>query len=219
MADMAKITGAAWKEAGDNMRTTATDNISALHDLYNVVQDVNEASKLLHPYNVLKNVVDSTGGKLGDKGIVSAIQGVDIAGRTTPESLQAATETLAGSVIALGKRFDPSQFKTNILTSGDARFGWNDEFLTKGLPAIIALGGGNRTGSMMYQMQNNLWAAVAARWPAGSRLQRKKNGACTRPKMSSGTARSLRGSRLVQSLKRTSFALTRLIGRMTIARS
>jgi hypothetical protein len=157
MADMAKITGAAWKEAGDNMRTTATDNISALHDLYNVVQDVNEASKLLHPYNVLKNVVDSTGGKLGDKGIVSAIQGVDIAGRTTPESLQAATETLAGSVIALGKRFDPSQFKTNILTSGDARFGWNDEFLTKGLPAIIALGGGNRTGSMMYQMQNNLW--------------------------------------------------------------
>jgi len=174
MADMAKITGAAWSEAGNNMRTTATENIAALHDLYNITQDVSHSIELLPGFNIMKNVLDSAkekgiGGGSSDTAIAAAVQGLDIAGRTTMETLKPAAEALAATTIALGRRFDPQKYRTGILSSGDARFGWNDEFLTKGFAAIQALGGGNRTGSMMYQLNSNLFGGGGG--ALGSKIQ------------------------------------------------
>jgi hypothetical protein len=174
MADMAKITGAAWKEAGDNMRTTATDNIAAMHDLYNVTQSVNEATKLLPGFDVMKNIIDSAkekgfGGGASDASIAASIQALDLAGRTTLETLKPAAEALSSTIIALGRRFDPEKYRTGMGSTGDARFEWNDEFLTKGFPALQALGLGSRAGSAMYQLNSNLFGGGGG--ALGSKIQ------------------------------------------------
>jgi hypothetical protein len=174
MADMAQITGAAWKEAGDNMRTTATENIAAMHDLYNITQDVAEATKLLTPFNIMKNIIDSAkekgmGGGASDASIAASIQALDLAGRTTLETLKPAAEALAATIIALGRRFDPEKYRTGMGSTGDARFGWNDEFLTEGFPALQALGLGSRAGSAMYQLHSNLYGGGGG--ALGSRIQ------------------------------------------------
>jgi hypothetical protein len=118
-------------------------------------------SSRISTFNVLKNMMDSAkekgfSGGTSDASIASAVQALDFAGRTTEAALKPAAESLARTFIALGRRFDPEKFKTGIGSSGEARFGWNDEFLTKGFPILQALGLGSRTAGAMYHLHSNL---------------------------------------------------------------
>ncbi|WOJ89900.1 phage tail tape measure protein [Methylocapsa polymorpha] len=174
MADMAKITGAAWAEAGKNMRTTATDNIAALHDLYNITQDISHSIELLPGFNLMKNVLDSSkekgfGSGSSDAAIARSVQALDLAGRTTMKVLEPAVAALSATTIALGRRFNPEKYLTGIGSTGDARFGWNDEMLAKVFPAMQALGLGSRAGSAMYQLNSNLFGGGGG--ALGSKIQ------------------------------------------------
>lgn len=174
MADMAQVWAAATKEAGTNLRSTFAGNVNAIHDLYNITQSVGESGKLLAPFNILKNIMDSAkekgfSGGVSDASIAAAVQALDLAGRTTEEALKPAAAALANTLIALGRRFDPEKFRTGVGSSGDARFGWSDEFLTKGFPALQALGLGSRAGSAMYQLHSNLFGGAGG--ALGSKIQ------------------------------------------------
>lgn len=165
-ADMAKISASAWKEAGTNLQTTVSGNVEALHDLFNVLQSVPHATELLPAFNKLANVFNSTSESVGEanngRNIASAIRAFELSGRTTLESITAIAEQFGKTTVALRGRVTGGSLLTQMSNAGDARYGWSDDFIGKTLPAIIANGLSNRTGSALYAANSNLYGGVSS---------------------------------------------------------
>ncbi len=169
IAGMAQVTAAAYAEAGKNMQSTIAGNVEAMHDLYNVTQSIDHATKLLPTYNSLANAFASVKNQesIGEAGtsrnIASAIRAFELTGRNTEEALAKASDAYVNTTIALGaKAITGGQLLTQISNSGDARYGWSDDFLTKILPAMIATGLQNRAGSALYAGSTNLYGGVSS---------------------------------------------------------
>jgi len=166
-SDIAFISQQATIEAGKNFNTTISGNIEAMHDLYNIVNDVGEAAKLLPAFNTLSTVAAAAQNKGFEVGSAtdtnqkgSFARGIELSGRVTEEAASKAAKDLLPMMIALRGRITGESFLHNIKTSADARYGWNNDFLTKGLPAYINSGLGDRTGAVLYQANNNMWGGV-----------------------------------------------------------
>lgn len=165
IADMAKITGAAWKETGDNMRTGIVGNIEAIHDLYNITGSTESAMHLLLSFNILKNMLDSVSDKasIGDAAsgknvanVVRAFERMGLADPAHPELMKKAMADYVRTMIGTRGRVIGSELFSQVQSAGDAAYGLSETFKTMGLPALMLLGG-RRVGFGAYQMFNNLW--------------------------------------------------------------
>ena len=174
VADMAKITAAAFKESSDNMRSTLVGNVAAMHDLYTVTQSVDHATQLLPAYNRLQNAFssvkdqDSLGERASGGNIAAAIRAFELTGRNTEDKIAKAADGFVRTTIALGeKAISGGQLLTQMSNAGDSRYGFSDDFLTKVMPAMIATGLQNRTGSALNAGSNNLYGGVASSYFQG----------------------------------------------------
>lgn len=168
MASMALITASAWKEAGTNMQSNIVENVEALHDLYNVTQSVGHATELLSGFNILKNAyasvkdTESVGHSADGRNVASAVRAFELTGRNTAEAISKVAEEFTRTTVALRGRVAGTALLTQISNAGDSRYGWTDDFLSHVLPAMIATGLQNRTGSALNAGSNNLYGGVSS---------------------------------------------------------
>lgn len=166
-ASVLDATAAAWAEAGKNMNTTVTSNIEAIHDLYNVVQDMDHAKGLLPAFNTLQTALSSIkdGSSIGEaastKNVASAVRAFELMGKTDPHALEGMSRDFVRTTIALRGRVDGGNFLTAVQGAGDSRYGWGNEFATKGFPAMVNAMG-TRAGNLMNMLNNNLYGGVAS---------------------------------------------------------
>ncbi|MGD0635067.1 MAG: hypothetical protein ABSA13_12455 [Beijerinckiaceae bacterium] len=167
MADMAQVTAAAWKEAGSNLNSSVTDNIEAMHDLYNVTQSIPHAMELLPSFNLLRNSMDAVADghnteHSSNASVGAAVRALEMSGHNTVEELKNLSHNLQASMVALRGRVTGSAMLTQIGTAGDSRYGFSPEFLTYGVPAMMATGLGNRTGQALNAISNNIYGGVSS---------------------------------------------------------
>lgn len=166
-ASVLDATAAAWKEAGKNMNSTVTSNIEAIHDLYNVVQDMDHAKGLLPAFNVLQASLNAIkdGSSIGEaasaRNVASAVRAFELMGKTDPHALEGMSKDFTRTTIALRGRVDGQNFLTAVQGAGDSRYGWGNEFATKGFPAMVNAMG-TRAGNLVNMLNNNLYGGVAS---------------------------------------------------------
>jgi hypothetical protein len=172
LMDMRIAQTAAYAEAGNNLNTTLSDNIEHLHDLYNVVQDMHHAADLLPAFNKLSNafsfVKDENIRNLGNDAaeIARAARAFELAGRTTADSMDKIVKSYVKAAIGLRGRVSPNMLLQAVQTAGAGRYGWSDEFLAQGLPALLNVMP-SRAGNALYHMYNNLYGGVASSYAQG----------------------------------------------------
>lgn len=160
--DMARLTSAAWAETGRNLRTTITGNVEALQDLYNVLLNTDHAIAALPAFNIMKNALDSASGKGADIGdaassrnIGNAVRAFELEGRTSEADLTRMSADFTKAILALPGRIDGTAYNTQVANSGSARMGWDDEFATAGVPALMNVLKG-KTGTSLNALGNNI---------------------------------------------------------------
>jgi hypothetical protein len=175
--DMRIAQTAAYAEAANNLNTTLSENVEHMHDLYNVVQDMKEAAHLLPLFNKLSNafafVTDegARGHGADAKQIARAARAFELAGRTTPETMGKVAQEYVRAVIGLRGRVNANMLLQAVQTAGAGRYGWSDEFLAGGLPALLNVMP-SRAGNSLYHMYNNLYGGVASSY-AQATMQEK----------------------------------------------
>jgi len=157
----------AYAEASKNLNTTLSGNVEHIHDLYNVVQDMGHAAHLLPVFNTLATafsfVSDETAQSHGkdSKQLAMAARAFELTGRTTPEAMEHIANDYVKAVIALRGRVTGNDLFQAVSSAGAGRYGWNDDFISTGLPALINVMKG-RTGTVLYHLGNNLYGGVAS---------------------------------------------------------
>ncbi|MBJ7534549.1 hypothetical protein JDN40_10580 [Rhodomicrobium vannielii ATCC 17100] len=176
--DMQIARTTAYAEAGRNLQTSLSGNIEAIHDLYGVVQDMHHAADLLPVFNKLRTALsftsDETKGFAGDsKQLANVARAFEMAGRTTPEAIEAISHAYIKSIIALRGRVTGGDFLQAVSGAGAARYGWTDSFMTEVLPGLAnIMKGRTNAGIGLYHLSNNLWGGVSSSY-AQAKLQEK----------------------------------------------
>ena len=166
-AGVLDATAAAWAEAGKNMNTTVTENVAAIHDLYNVVQDMDHAKHLLPAFNTLQVTLSSVkdGGKVGEaasaKSLASAARAFELYGQTDEHALAEAAKGFTKAAVATRGRVNGENLLTTVQGLGDARYGFDKAMKEQGIPALTAIVG-PRVGNMLNMMRSNLYGGVVS---------------------------------------------------------
>lgn len=170
--EIAQAIGAAWRNTGTVMTTTATENLRALLDLRNVLGNMREAQFALPIVSKIGTVMSlSSGGKLDAKGgediAFAMAKALDIIGAAKDEKTFVHEAGLMSKVItAFQGRVTPQQYQGVFQYARQAKFDLSDEFKYEFLPAMMlemssgakSAGGGSRgigpTLAALYRFTN-----------------------------------------------------------------
>ena len=170
-ADIAQMVGAAWKNSGDVMTTTATQNLRAMLDLRNVLGSVSEAKWALPTVTKIGAVMAAS-----SEGSVRAnaeniafdmAKALDIIGAARDPGTFAHQASMMSKVVtAFQNRVTPRQFQSVFAYARQAKYDLSDEFKYEILPSLMlemssgaaSQGGGSRgVGPMLaalYRVTN-----------------------------------------------------------------
>lgn len=153
--DIANAVGDAWKNTGNVITTTATENLRTLLDLKNVLGDFGEARMALPIVSRIQSVLaasseEKISGNSKDLAY-SMAKALDIIGAAqNKESFESQAEQMAKVIIATQGRVTPEAFKSTFQYARQAKYGLSDVFKYQILPSLIqenAAGGGGGGGS------------------------------------------------------------------------
>lgn len=153
--DIANAVGDAWKNTGNVITTTATENLRTLLDLKNVLGDFGEARMALPIVSRIQSVLaasseEKISGNSKDLAY-SMAKALDIIGAAqNKESFESQAEQMAKVIIATQGRVTPEAFKSTFQYARQAKYGLSDAFKYQILPSLIqenAAGGGGGGGS------------------------------------------------------------------------
>ena len=150
-AQQVQAIGAAWKNTGTVITTTATENLKSLLDLRNVLGDLGEAEMALPIVTRIQAVLaSSTEGRVSSNAKDLAFgmaKALDVIGAARdPKTFQTQAELMAKVITATQGRVTPDQFLSVFRYARQAKFGLNNEFLYEILPALMLENAGSGGG-------------------------------------------------------------------------
>ena len=169
--ELAEATGAAWKNTGSVITTTATENLRILMDMRNLLTNMDDAKNILPVVTKMQAVFKSS----THQGIsansqefaYSMAKALDIIGAASDgKRFETEASMMSKAVMATQGRVTPAAMQSVFQYGRQAKMGWNNEFKYEILPALIqeyaagkgGAGGGSRgVGPMLasfYRMTN-----------------------------------------------------------------
>lgn len=150
-AQQVEAIGAAWKNTGTVITTTATENLKSLLDLRNVLGDMGEAEMALPIVTRIQAVLaSSTEGRVSSNSKDLAFgmaKALDVIGAARdPKTFQTQAELMAKVITATQGRVTPDQFLSVFRYARQAKFGLNNEFLYEILPGLMLENAGSGGG-------------------------------------------------------------------------
>lgn len=148
---VAEAVGAAWKNTGTVITSTATENLKSLLDMRNLLGSMPMAMQALPTVSRIQAVLAaSQEGRVSGQAsnfAYSATKALDVLGKTrdTPTYLRN-LESMARVVVMTQGRVNPEAMKSVFQYARQARLGLSEEFINQNLPALIqeyaGVGGG-----------------------------------------------------------------------------
>jgi hypothetical protein len=153
--ELAEAVGDAWKNTGEIITTTATENLRSLLDLRNVLGNMDEARMALPIVSRIQAVLaSSSGGQISGNSkelAYSMAKALDVIGAAQNKQMfERQAEMMAKVIIATQGRVTPEAFKSTMVYARQARYRLSDEFKYEILPSLIqenAASGGGGGGS------------------------------------------------------------------------
>jgi hypothetical protein len=150
--EIAQATQAAWKNTGDVMTTTVTQNLSALLDLRNVLGSMGEAKMALPIVTKIGAVLSSSSeGKIspadGQNLAFSMAKALDVIGAARdPGTFEREAGLMAKSITAFQGRVTPRMFQNAFQFARQAKFDLSDDFKYGYLPTLMLENSGSGGG-------------------------------------------------------------------------
>lgn len=147
--EIAQATGAAWKNTGDVITTTATENLRSMMDLRSVLGSMQDAKWALPIVSKISTVMalSSTGKideKAGENTAFAMAKALDIIGAAKgQQTFERQAGEMSKVITAFQNRVSPQQFQGVFQYARQAKFDMSDEFKYEILPTLMLEAGGS----------------------------------------------------------------------------